>query len=160
MASGRAAEPLHLRAADAQDVTIFAAHIQDATVRVGDMAYLAPKRRFALMLNRFMWEDLSPSAGPHADADAPYRRTRTALHFDGVLSAKTQNLDLADKHATAMLLTLEFAPGADDAGVLSLVFSGGGAIQLQLECVDAWLTDMGKPWPTKNLPQHDGGTGD
>lgn len=148
-------EPLRLRAADAEDVAVFAAHVQDAIVQIGDMAYLPAKRRFAMVMNRFMWEDLQPTDGPHADDEAPYRRTRTALHFDGVLSAKTQKLKLGDKTAVTNLLTLAFHEAAEGAGVIEMVFSGGAAIRLDVECVDGWLTDMGAPWATKNLPSHE-----
>lgn len=153
--SGAGPEPLRLRAADAEDVAVFAAHVQDAIVQIGDMAYLPAKRRFALVMNRFMWEDLQPSDGPHADEDAPYRRTRTAMHFDGVLGAKTMKLKLGDKNAVTNLLTLAFHETAEGAGVVEMVFSGGAAIRLDVECVDGWLTDMGAPWSTKNLPRHE-----
>jgi Protein of unknown function (DUF2948) len=106
MSGAAIGDPLRLRAADAEDVAVFAAHIQDAIVQIGDMAYLPAKRRFAMVMNRFMWEDLQPKDGPHADDDAPYRRTRTAMHFDGVLSAKTMRLKLGDKTAVTNLLTL------------------------------------------------------
>jgi hypothetical protein len=148
-------DPLRLRAADAEDVAVFAAHVQDAIVQIGDMAYLPAKRRFAMVMNRFMWEDLQPTKGPHADDDAPYRRTRTAMHFDGVLGAKTQRLKLNDKTAVTNLLTVNFDEGQEGAGVIELVFSGGAAIRLDVECVDGWLSDMGAPWATKNLPKHE-----
>jgi hypothetical protein len=122
------------------------------------MAYLPAKRRFAFVANRFMWEDLQPREGPHADDAAPYRRTRTAVHFDGVMAAKTYRLKLADKSLVTNLLTLAFAE-TSGGGAIDLVFSGGAAVRLEVECVDGWMTDMGSPWPTRNLPRH-GGAGD
>ena len=148
-------DPLRLRAADAEDVAVFAAHVQDAIVQIGDMAYLPSKRRFALVMNRFKWEDLQPSDGPHADDDAPYRRTRSAMHFDGVLNAKTMRLKLGDKTAVTNLLTLAFHEDKDGAGTIEMVFSGGAAVRLSVEAVDGWLTDIGAPWATKNLPSHE-----
>jgi hypothetical protein len=155
MSGAASGDPLRLRAADAEDVAVFAAHLQDAIVQIGDMAYLPAKRRFAMVLNRFMWEDLQPGDGPHADDEAPYRRTRTAVHFDGVLRARTHRLKLADKSAVTNLLTLTCETGEDGAGIIEMVFSGGGAVRLEIECVDGWFNDLGAPWSTRNLPQHD-----
>ena len=36
----------------------------------------------------------------------------------------------------------------------TLTFAGGGAIKLDVECLDAWLTDLSAPWATKNRPGH------
>ncbi|HAH09439.1 MAG TPA: DUF2948 domain-containing protein [Alphaproteobacteria bacterium] len=160
MAAPRHGDPLRLRATDEDDLRVLAAHLQDAVVQVCDMAYLPSHHRFAMMVNRFMWEDLQPHVGPHADDEAPYRRTRTAVHFEGVLGAKTQAINLAHKEAVAVLMTMTFASSADGAGVLQMTFAGGGAIRLDLECLEIYLTDMGQPWPTKNLPQHDASGGE
>ena len=93
---------LRMRAVDAIDLSVVAAHLQDAIAQVGDMAYQPSKRRFALMLNRFMWEDLSaPTIGAKADKDAPFRRVRSAMHFDGVQRVQHQGLRLGRKDAVA-----------------------------------------------------------
>ena len=42
----------------------------------------------------------------------------------------------------------------DLSGTLTLTFAGGGAIKLEVECLDAWLTDLSAPWATKNKPGH------
>jgi hypothetical protein len=155
MAGSQSGQPLRLRAIDAGDLPALSAHLQDAILRVGDMTFVPSRRRFVLMLNRFLWEDLSDGAGPRADPKSPYRRARTAVHFDGVLSVKTQGLNLLDKDAIAALLAVKFDERDDGAGALILLFSGGGAIRLDVECVDAWSTDIGQPWSTPNLPRHD-----
>ncbi len=53
---------LKLIAFDEEDLKVVSAHLQDAVVRVGDMAYLPKERRFAALLNRFDWE-LAAGAG-------------------------------------------------------------------------------------------------
>jgi len=148
--------PLRLRAVDTIDLAVIAAHLQDAVVQLGDIAYQPGQRRFALMFNRFMWEDVQDDAGPGAKADksAPYRRVRSALHFDGVLKVKSQGLRLERKDAVAEMLTLAFAPDGEVAGAITMTFAGGGAIKLEVECLDAWLSDVTQPWPTPNLPRH------
>jgi hypothetical protein len=147
---------LRLRAVDPLDLSVIAAHLQDAIAQTGDMAYQPDKRRFAVMFNRFMWEDIEDRKGRGAKADrnAPYRRVRAALHFDGVERVQTQNLKLGAKDGVAELLTLAFEAAGEPAGVVRMTFAGGGAIRLNVECLDAWLTDVSAPWPTKHRPGH------
>ena len=146
---------LRLRAVDQTDLGVISAHLQDAIAQVGDMAYQPAKRRFAIMFNRFMWEDLdAPAKGAKADKDAPYRRVRSALHFDGVQRVQTQGLKLTNKEAMAELLSLSFAVKSEPAGVIKMAFAGGGAIKLDVECLDVWLTDVSAPWPTPHRPGH------
>ncbi len=46
---------LKLIALDADDLKVISAHLQDAVLRVGDIAYLPRERRFAALGNRFDW---------------------------------------------------------------------------------------------------------
>jgi hypothetical protein len=151
---------LRLRAVDPIDLSVIAAHLQDAVAQVGDMAYQPQRRRFAVLFNRFMWEDVEDEKGrgAKADAKAPYRRVRAALHFDGVERVQTQGMKLGVKEAVAELLTLAFEARSEPAGVVTLTFAGGGAIKLDVECLDAWLTDVSAPWPTQYRPGHEGDT--
>jgi len=146
---------LRLRAVDAMDLSVIAAHLQDAVAQVGDMAYQPQKRRFAVMFNRFMWEDVEDDKrdGPKPDGEG-FRRVRSALHFDGVQRVQTQGLKLVAKDAIAELLTLSFEPTSEPAGVIKMTFAGGGAIKLEVECLDAFLTDVSAPWPTAHRPGH------
>lgn len=147
---------LRLRAIDTLDLSVIAAHLQDALVKMADLGFDKSKRRFALIFNRFMWEDLEVEKGRGAKADgkAPYRRVRSALHFDSVQRVQTTGLRLANGEALAELLTLAFEAKADLSGTVKLTFAGGGAIKLEVECLDAWLTDISAPWATKNKPGH------
>lgn len=152
------ASGLRLHAVDGDDLQVFAAYLQDSVARVADMAYLPQKRRFAVAVNRFKWEDVQGGPGPQADANAPYRRVRTAVHFDSVLWAKTQGVNLADKDAVLNLLTLYWEPGEEGAGAVTLTFSGQAAVRLGVECIDGWLTDISAPWPTGQIPLHGNGS--
>lgn len=150
---------LRLRAIDQLDLSVIAAHLQDAVARVGDMGYDPARRRFAILFNRFMWEDVQDDQGPgpKADRDAPYRRVRSALHFDGVMRVQSSGLRLSQKDAVAELLTLKFEAGDEPAGIMSLTFAGAAALRLEVECLDAWLTDISAPWSTRQRPGHDTG---
>ncbi len=54
------------------------------------------------------------------------------------------------------LLAIRFTPkgGEDPAGEVELLFSGGGVIQLAVECIDAGLADVGGEWAARGRPQH------
>jgi hypothetical protein len=149
---------LRLRAVDPLDLSVIAAHVQDAVAQVGGIAYEPARRRFAIMLNRFMWEDVvrDKGAGAKADKHAPYRRVRTALHFDSVTRVQTHGLRFGHTDAVAELLTVAFEPTDEPAGVIKMTFAGGGAIKLDVECLDAWLTDVSAPWATEHRPGHEG----
>lgn len=151
-------QPLRLRAEDAEDLTVLAACLQDATLRCADMTFQPQQRRFALVLNRFRWED-------ERNADAkrrliridPHIRVAAGLHFDGVLKVQTSGIDRGDGRAVLELLSImaEPADGAENPGaVLTLVFAGGAAIRLEVECIDAQMQDIGTPFPVRRAPQH------
>lgn len=149
--------PLRLRAIDQLDLSVIAAHLQDAVAKVADMGYDARRRRFAILFNRFMWEDIQDDAGtgPKPDRSAPYRRIRSAVHFDGVMRVQTNGLKLSNSEAVAELLTLRFAPASEPAGIMTLTFAGGASLKLEVECLDAWLSDVSAPWSTRLRPDHE-----
>src|SRR5690242_15493382 len=49
------AEALRLIALDPEDLEVMSCNLQDAVVRVADVAYLPGQRRFAFLANRFDW---------------------------------------------------------------------------------------------------------
>ena len=64
---------LKLGALDEQDLQAISANMQDAVMRIGDIKYLAAKKQFAILANRFNWESVNASA-------AGYQRRRSGLH--------------------------------------------------------------------------------
>lgn len=146
---------LKLNAHDEEDLAVLSAAMQDSLVRVGDMIYLPKRRRFALVGNRFMWEINSADSNPLPEEAQRFKhRIRAGLHFDGVMAVKTQNIVMDRKQAVLDLLTISYESGNDGGGEITLVFAGGGALLLEVECIDAALSDMGAPWVTPNLPDH------
>lgn len=143
-------QDLKLIALDAEDLAVLSAHLQDAVVRVGDMAYLKRDRRFALVANRFDWDDATRGKGKRR----PFTRRRSGLRFERVLDAKVAGIDLASTDAILALLTLTFEPGSVPQGYVTLNFSGGGAIRLEVECLEAELMDLGAAWQTRRKPEH------
>ncbi len=62
---------LKLIALDAENLAILSAHLQDAVLLVGDMAFLPAEKRFAAIMNRFDWA--RHRWQPQSARTAPYR---------------------------------------------------------------------------------------
>jgi Protein of unknown function (DUF2948) len=146
-----AMEPLKLIALDEEDLAVVSSHLQDAVVRVGDMAYLPAQKRFAAVLNRFDWESAS------APGAKDYRRRRTALRFDRVLGAQHKGLRPAAQDRVLSLLAISYEADDPPSGRITLTFSGDVSIQLCVECLEAELRDLGPAWRTRHKPEHPGG---
>ena len=135
---------LRLVALDQEDLAIVSAHLQDAVVRVGDIAYLPKERRFALLARRFDWE--APPTEP--------RRRLTGLHFERVLGARCRGLDRSNPDAVLNLLAITFDETQSPSGTATLLFSDGAAIQIDCECVESQMKDMGPVWEAEARPIH------
>lgn len=145
---------LKLLALDQEDLEVISAHLQDAVLRIADIAYVQSENRFAMIVNRFDWLDAG-DGGARKKKD--FKRFRTALRFDRVLSAKFRGIKLSAKSAVLELLAVQFKATSKPEGHITLVFAGGGAIRLHVECIEAEMRDLGPVWTTKNLPEHKDG---
>src|SRR5262245_59888424 len=133
---------LKLIALEAEELAVISAHLQDALVKIGDLAYLPAERRLAALGNRCDWSEALQDGGRPAE----YVRRRSALRFERVLSAKVQGIDLARKGEVLSLLTIAFEPSGaaeDPGGYVVFQFANGGAIRLGVECIEAELKDLG-----------------
>jgi hypothetical protein len=139
------AEALRLLALDSEDLGVISCHLQDAVVRVADLAFLPGQRRFALLASRFDW--LAAQAGR-------MERCRAGLHFDHVARVASTGVDRSDRDAVLNLLSIAFEEREAPAGVIQLTFSGGAGIRLEVECVDAQLRDIGPRWSAARQPGH------
>jgi hypothetical protein len=135
---------LQLAALDAEDLGVISAHMQDAVLLVGDMSYNAKRKQFALIANRFAW-----------DEEEIRQRRRSGLHFDRVLAVKQMNIRASEKDAVLSLLSIGFEKGDPPSGIIVLTFSGGGSIRLTVECIEAALKDLGPAWGTEHTPIHE-----
>jgi hypothetical protein len=138
-------ELLKLVAFDADDLAVVSAHLQDAILKTGDLAFLCDEKRFALVARRFEWE--APRGEP--------RRRLSGLHFERVMGCRTRNIDRNRPDEPLELLAITFEPNDPPGGTATLVFAGDKAIQLQLECLEAQLKDLGPVWAAKERPLHD-----
>ncbi|MDJ0513544.1 MAG: DUF2948 family protein [Methyloceanibacter sp.] len=143
---------LKLLALDEEDLQVVSSQLQDAVVRVGDMTYLPSQKRFAAVVNRFDWQ----SAGGDSER---YRRLRTALRFDRVLGARHKDLAPQNKERVLSLLAVAFEPGESPGGKVLLYFSGDVTVELDVECIEAEMRDLGPAWRTRHKPEHPGEDG-
>lgn len=143
---------LKLIALDAEDLKVVSAHLQDAVLKIADMAFVPRERRFAAILNRFDWTTTLPGG----KRMVPVRR-QTALRFERVLGAQVSGIDLKAGQDVLELLALQFEPtpaAEDPQGHLTLVFAGGGAVRLHVECIEGELKDLGPAWQARAIPKH------
>ena len=149
-------EELKLVALDKDDIEIVSAHVQDALVKVADILWQPREHRFVVALNRFDWMNAADARGAKNPDDAvpDYRRCRTALRFERVNACKCRDLDPLDRNAVLNLLAVEFAERDPPAGTVTLTFSGGAAIRLEVECLEAELVDLGEVFSAVLCPDH------
>jgi Protein of unknown function (DUF2948) len=127
---------LKLIALDADDLAVISAHVQDAKVETSDIIWRQGEKRLVVGMSRLDWEQtLSGETSP--------RRLIAALRFDRVLSCKSRNIDLAMPETALELIGIEFHPGDAPSGAAVLLFNHGGALRLDVECLECQLTDLG-----------------
>lgn len=142
--------PLALIAHEADDLPVLSALLQDAVFPLRELAYVRPRRRFAILLSRFRWEDRARAEGQGRS----YERVQSLLVVHDVLAVRSTGFDPNAKEAVQSLLALTFAPTGDGAGTLTLTLSGGGMIALEVEALDATLRDVNRPHLAKSVPEH------
>ena len=130
------AAQLKLIALDADDLAVISAHVQDARVQTGDIIWRQGEKRLVVGMNRLDWEQtLTGETSP--------RRLISALRFDRVLACKSRDIDLGTPEAALELLGIEFHPGDPPGGSAVLIFNQGGALRLDVECLECELADLG-----------------
>jgi len=140
--------PLRLLAEDDDDLQVISAALQDAILTVGEIAYEPQARRLTVALNRFCWE---------CSADEPVR-IRAGLQLGGVLGVKSRDVKLDAKDAMLSILALTFVAAEaeeDPGGVVLIHLAGDGDIRVEVECIDAVLSDLSEPWRAQASPAHE-----
>ena len=140
-------DPLKFVVLDEEDLEVVSAHVQDAVVKASEVLWRPQEKRVVVALNRFDWEG--------AQSDKPeYHRRRAALRFERVLSCKCRQMNPAGKDTVLNLLAVEFSETDAPSGVVTLTFSGGAALRLDVECLEAELADLGPSWSAAACPTH------
>ena len=148
-----AERPVFITATDAEGLDVISALVQDAVFPVTEMTWDRRARRFAVLLNRFRWEDR-----PRAEARRrPYERVQALLVMEDVTRVASQGIDRGQPDTVLSLLRVAFEPGPEPpAGRVTLTLAGDGAIALDVECLDATLRDVTRPYiaPSGRAPDH------
>ncbi|KQP28510.1 hypothetical protein ASF27_08015 [Methylobacterium sp. Leaf102] len=140
-------ELLKLAALDSDDLAVISAHLQDAILRAEDLAYLTDTHRFVLVARRFDWST--------EEGTAPRRRL-TGVHFERVLGVRSRGIVPGASSDTPLeLLAVTFTPGEAPSGTATLIFAGNAAIQLDLECIEVRMKDLGPVWEVDGRPDHE-----
>jgi hypothetical protein len=155
-----AASLLKLRAADAEDVQVISAVLQDSITPVCDMAYLADEKRFVMVAQRLRRETGKDGACGE--------RICSALTVMGVTAIKTQGIDAAQSERMLDLLAIMLEGNGSDnrpegdgpqSKSMTLVFAGGARLRLDLGGKGgnwtAALEDFGDTWPAQCAPCHE-----
>jgi hypothetical protein len=154
------AQRMRLKAEDLEDLRIVSTFVQDALVKVEEIAFVPGSRQFTLLINRFCWENRPGGDVRFADVVAgrasrgPHERVRAGLTFGSVLRARRQKLAQQAKEQVLALLSVEALPGADANATIILTFAGEAQLRLDVECIDVRLEDLGDPWPVRRRPAH------
>ena len=150
--SDGADSPLRLRALDSEDLDVISALVQDSVFSARDCAWDGKRREFAILLNRFRWEDREVAN----DTGQGFERVRSVLHVRDAMEVKSDILapDVSDQ--VFSLLALRFAHGGDGTGKLDVLLAGDMVYSVLVECLDVTLTDVTRPYraPSGKAPSH------
>ena len=145
--------PLNLVALDVEDLKVLATLTQDAVFPITEMRWEPSHRRFALLLNRFRWEDKAAAE----TRGRGYERVQSLLVVDNVLGVASQGIDRQEEDTILSLLDLDFAETEAPSGAVTLVLAGDGGIRLNVEALEVTLKDVTRPYeaPSHHAPHHD-----
>lgn len=145
--------PLNLLAGDIEDLEVISSLTQDAIFPATEMKWDRKQRRFALLINRFRWED---AAAANA-RKRRYERVQAIFLAEDILNVSSQGIDRNDPDVILSLLSVSFEPGEDGAGRVVLNLAGDGAIALDVEALNLTLKDVTRPYlaPSHQIPSHD-----
>ena len=135
---------LKLMAFDDEDLRVISSYCQDSVLKIGELEYVPAAQKFALSLNRFAWEQNKTA-----------QRHKSVLQFSRVNSVKVSGIDRSQKDLVISLLAILFEPGESPGGTIELVFAGDGAVRLDVECIEAALSDLPAAWKAQSRPSHE-----
>lgn len=144
--------PLNLGAEDADDLQVISTLSQDAVFPITEMSWRPKERRFALLLNRFRWEDRTAAEA----RGRSYERVQSLLVIDNVLGVSSQGIDRSEKDMILSVLSMSFDASEDGEGAILITLAGDGAIRLAVEAIEVSLKDVTRPYqaPSKHAPNH------
>ena len=144
--------PLRLKALDADDLAVVSSLVQDSVFPSSEMVWKSKERRFALLLNRFRWEDADKAQA----RNRAFERVQSVLAIEDVTAVRSQGVPRGDADTVLSLLSISFEAGEDGTGTVILTLAGDGAIALSVEALEVVLRDVTRPYvaPSHKAPQH------
>lgn len=129
-----------------EDVGVISSLLQDAVLPTSEFKWQAQKKRFAMLVNRFRWEEKT----------AKPERVRSVLLIDDVSKVASQGINRSNVEMVYAILALAWVPGADGDGQLTLTFAGDGALKFEVEAINITLQDVTRPYGAVSgkVPQH------
>ncbi len=146
--------PLRLKALDTEDLQVLAALAQDAVFPSAEMRWDRKARRFAILLNRFRWEDAERAQ----KRGRAVERVQSVLSVEDVLRVQSQGVDPADTETVYSLLSIGFVASEDGMGRVEMTLAGDGVIGIEVEALEVLLRDVTRPYaaPSGKVPGHEG----
>ena len=146
---------MRLLAETEEDLEVLSALLQDSIIPGEDMHHDRGGRRFVMVVNRFCW-DLPPVEGVTSQDGGPvYERRLCGVQIRHVTAVRQTGMP-ADRRA-ALLNLLAIRADTDGAGAVRLewLFSGGAALQFDIDSLSVIAEDIDTGQPTPNRPVHD-----
>jgi hypothetical protein len=138
--------PLRLLARDEEDLTIVAAHLQDALLPLVSMVFEPKKATFTVLANRFCWEH-----PPHDHEGKPiHHRIHSGICFRNVETVHYRGFDRKKGPEILNLITLK----ANKGEAVHMLCSGNHEIRIKTKDLHCHLGDIHHPWPTRKKPTH------
>ncbi len=120
------------------------AHVQDSIVSVSSFIHTQENQTFKFLAHRFCWD--------HYHKAKESFRVHAGVHFDHVESVHKKNIHLHHPDKFLNLLTLI---AREDGKEIRLVFSEHAEILLKLNNFSLKIKDVGEPYPTSSVPEHE-----
>lgn len=145
-------QPLRLRALDSADLDVISTLVQDSVLPVREIKWDKRRRRLALLLNRFRWEDAERAKA----RGRPMERVQSVLSIEDVTAVQAQGVSRGDPELVLSVLSVAFEPGEDGTGRVVLTLAGDGAMAAHVEALEVFLQDVTRPYlaPSGKAPTH------
>ena len=143
---------INLSAQYEEDLVIFSTLCQDSIIKISNIKWAKKSKRFYILLTRLCWELHQFSK----KKDTFLKRVNSILIFDNVLSVKSKGIRQSKSNMVTSLLTFGYNFLCFEKQSIDLIFSGDAQITLNIECIDAFLKDVSKPFESTSsqLPDH------
>ena len=142
---------INLAAQNEEDLVIFSTLCQDSLIKISNIKWAKKSKRFYILLTRLCWElnDLSKQK------DTLLKRINSILIFDNVLSVKSKGIRQSRSDMITSLLTFDYNFLCFEKQSIDLIFSGDAQITIDIECIEAFLKDVSKPFESTSSKRPD-----